>query len=174
MVRFLAYVLMVASFGGTSAGTIAHGSLTGKMAMFNYVLGGQFDCHEYQPLLASVVQHINPSATRFEAESSNTLYWRTRWNSYTSDAYLSYDQNLRLYWLVVADSKGGAGWFTSRDGATFSGTGSNLKSERFAASMTIKPSIQKTAFYMNTNPSVGSGFRADTACSRHIWLHRSG
>lgn len=88
------------------------GPLTGKMAIFNDLLGARWTCSMGKATYFAT----------YSAAAGNTLHGHLYSKDSMEDAYLGYDAHRKLYWTANADSTGATESQTSVDGVTFVGT----------------------------------------------------
>lgn len=87
-------------------------TLTGKMAIYNDLLGAPWTCS------------MGPAtyAAAYTVAPGNTLNGNLYSKDGTEDAYFGYDAQRKVYWTANADSTGATESQTSADGVTFVGT----------------------------------------------------
>ncbi len=95
-------------------------NLTGKMAIFNYLLGAPWTCRLVSP-------DGKPSGDfdvtiTFEVVASNVLHSHITSPQWFADSYFGFDAKNKIYYRSEAGSFGGAMRQTSVDGIVFSGT----------------------------------------------------
>jgi hypothetical protein len=106
-------IIAVSLIGGLLASTATAGeTLTGKMAIYDDLLGAPWTCSM-------------GTATYFAAYTvvpGNALHGHLYSKDGTEDAYFGYDAQHNVYWTSNADSTGATEAQRSPDGVTFTGT----------------------------------------------------
>jgi hypothetical protein len=105
----IALTLLGALLASTTTGSER---LTGKMAIYNDLLGARWTC-----TLGTATYFAAYTAAR-----GNTLHGHLYSKDQTEDEYFGYDAQRKLYWISSADSTGATESQTSVDGMTFVGT----------------------------------------------------
>ncbi len=107
-------MLVVLSLLGTLLAATATGSeaLTGKMAIYNDLLGPRWSCSVGKASYF-VAYAVTPG---------NTLHGQLYSQEGTEDSYFGYDAKRKIYWTANADSTGATESQRSPDGVTFVGT----------------------------------------------------
>lgn len=98
-------------------------SLTGKMAMYNYVVGGTWKCDIHVPAIGSHPAVTNHNSETFDVAPGNILHGHTLSAVSVGDDYIGYYAKAGMYWYQTMDSAQLFGWLVSRDGMTFRGYG---------------------------------------------------
>lgn len=120
MTKYITLALVLLACGRAAAGDSL---LTGKMAMYNYLLSGSWTC-----TLGSATYFA-----KYNVESPNVLHGHLFSKGSSEDAYFGYDDKRAEFWTVNADSTGATESQWSPDGVTFTGT---LNAEKVTANAT--------------------------------------
>jgi len=143
----------------------AGGTLTGKMAAFNYLIGGSWNCSIKMSAVSGRPAHTNHSTVTFGVVPSNAFHSHASAADYSGDRYYGYSAKSNLYWSTGADNIGSYRYATSADGDTYTGT-------LWSSALSIK--IRNTFTKMNSNKvtmhevlsGVGLQEIAETVCTR--------
>ena len=122
--------ILAQSPGRQSAETTRSQVLTGKMTVFNYLLGRPWACRpkpdsttlQPAPDLALTVTPDLALTVTFDVVSTNVLHLHATSSQSFSDSYFGFDSKNNVYYRSEAGSYGGAMRETSRDGENFTGT----------------------------------------------------
>ena len=97
------------------------GALTGKMAMFDYLLAGSWTCSTKVPAMEGHPAHTDQSTLRFDVAPDNVLHDHVSAADYASDDYYAFDPKSNMYWNGTLGSTGTHGYASSSDGNSYSG-----------------------------------------------------
>lgn len=100
----------------------ADGSLTGKMAPFNYLIGGTWTCSTKMSAMGGRPASSGHSTVTFDVVPSNAFHDHVASPEYADDDYYGYDAKSATFWNSSADNFGGHQYATSKDGVTYDGT----------------------------------------------------
>jgi hypothetical protein len=153
---------LIAYSGPTRA---ASGTLTGKMAAFNYLVGGSWSCSTKIPAMVGRPAHTAQATVTYAVVPSNVFHNHVSAADYSRDGYYGYSAKSNLYWSTGADNIGSYRYATSADGNTYTGT-------LWSSALSIK--IRNTFTKMNSNKvtlhevlsGVGLQEIAETVCTR--------
>ena len=115
--------LLAQSAGRQSVETTRSQVLTGKMTVFNYLLGRPWACRPKPD--STTLQTAPPElalTVTFDVVSSNVLHLHATSSQSFSDSYFGFDSKNNIYYRSEAGSYGGAMRETSKDGENFTGT----------------------------------------------------
>ena len=97
-------------------------TLTGKMAAYNYLMGGPWTCKTTMTGAPAGVPPTSTATVTFDAVSPSTMHVRVAAPPFVSDSYYGYATQPSMYWSTTADSMGTVSSERSTDGKTYSGT----------------------------------------------------
>jgi hypothetical protein len=112
-------VLAVLTAQVTPAGA-ASGTLTGKMANSNWLVGSSWSCKTKDVMDGKPARTSHATVT-FDAAPGNVLHDRVSSPKFSLDEYSGFDAKSNAYWDVQADNTGSHTYATSPDGNTFTG-----------------------------------------------------
>jgi hypothetical protein len=98
--------------------------LTGKMARFNDVTSGRWNCSTTVPAMGNRSQHTDTATATFEIVPGNVMHYHIAGSDYSGDFYAGYNERAGVYWQTGADSLGTHLFLTSADAVTYTGTSS--------------------------------------------------
>lgn len=114
---FVGLMLSVAVASAQPAST-----LSGQMALFNYVFGRAWSCAASVPAMGGKPAHTSNSTATFDVAPNNVLHVRVAGSDFTADQYFGYGDRAKVYWSASSDSTGAASAETSVDGKTYRGS----------------------------------------------------
>jgi hypothetical protein len=135
-------IAVVALIAYSSPARAAAGALTGKMAAFNYLIGGSWNCSIKMSAMGGRPAHTNQATITFGVVPSNVFQAHESAADYSGDRYYGYIAKSNLYWSTGADNIGSYRYATSIDGDTYTGT-------LWSSALTIK--IRNTFTKVNSN-----------------------
>lgn len=130
-------------------------TLTGKMAVYNYLLGAPWTC----------TSPGGSSMVTFDVVGPATMHVHVAAPPYVADSYYGYTSQGDSYWGTTADSNGMASSERSADGNTYSGTataaGASAPIQHIFAKVSDKHSTTRSTITINGKQQV-----IDTDCTR--------
>lgn len=111
-------MLLVPAFAPPAS---AADALTGKMAMFDYLLSGPWSCTTKVPAMNGKPAHTDRSTVRFDVAPDNVLHDHVSSTDYAGDDYYAFDAKSNLYWNGSLGSDGTHGYASSPDGNAYTG-----------------------------------------------------
>jgi hypothetical protein len=112
-------IAVVALIAYSSRARAAGGALTGKMAAFNYLIGGSWNCSIKMPPMDGRPALTNHATVTFDVLLGNVFHAHQSAAYYSADSYYGYSWKSNLYWITTADSTGAYRYATSSDGETY-------------------------------------------------------
>lgn len=97
-------------------------ALTGKMDMFNYLLGTTWRCQSRTVDTNGRVVRTSQTTATFDVVPPNALHVHLVSDTLTSDEYFGYVPDVGGYWSSIANSAGLSMTQASPDGVTFDGS----------------------------------------------------
>lgn len=97
----------------------AAGELTGKMAMYNYLVGS-WNCSDKSTVMGKT--YTGPSTVTVEVVPNNAFHDHVSAANYSGDDYFGYDDQGGTFWNSSAGNWGDRSWASSKDGVTYTGT----------------------------------------------------
>ncbi len=163
---FTASVLLAGLFttGAALAQTPA-GTLTGKMAPFNYVFGAPWNCTANVPAMGGEPAHTENSTTTFDVVPNNVMHVHVASPQYAADQYFGYSAQGNAYWSTTSDSMGAAAAETSPDGKIYKGTISMGQMTGTAQDTYTKVSDTKVTIHSSATIG-GKAYTTEVSCSR--------
>ena len=98
----------------------ASGTLTGKMANDNWLLGTSWSCTTKNVTAGKPARSGHATVT-FDVAPGNVLHDRVSSTNFLLDEYSGFNSPSKAYWDVQADSTGSHTYATSADGNTYAG-----------------------------------------------------
>lgn len=121
-------LIAVALALGIAALTSARGvgqmmALTGKMTIFNYLVGGTWQCTVTTTVAGgSSPTSVTSTETYDVVPEENVLHAHTIASNDNSDSYYGYSNEAQAYWHSAIESHGSMAYSVSRDGVAFEGS----------------------------------------------------
>lgn len=140
-------------------------ALTGKMAMFNYLLGGAWTCSTKVPAMNGRRSHLDASTIQFDVAPMNVLHDHVSASDYAGDDYFAFDPKSNMYWNGSLGSTGNHGYASSTNGNVYSGLSWSGKNPENVTTRYTKVN----ANLVKTHVTTVNGGREDTidsVCSR--------
>jgi hypothetical protein len=135
-------LVAVALIAYWSPARAAGATLTGKMAAFNYLIGGSWSCSIKMPPTDGRPAQTNHPTVAFDLLLGNVLHAHQSAGYYSADSYYGFSWKSNLYWITTADSTGGYRYATSSDGETYT---------RISSSNPLNISVRTTYTKVNSN-----------------------
>ena len=121
--KLLNALCLAALLGSTIARADAQtGTLTGKMAPFNYLTGSSWSCAVNVPAMMGQPSHTENSTVTFQPVPNNVMHVHSSSPGYSGDQYFGFAAQQNAYWAANAGSSGMAVTQFSNDGKSYSGT----------------------------------------------------
>jgi hypothetical protein len=111
--------MLAPAFAQTSGSTA---TLTGKMALFNYVFGSPFNCTANTPAMGGQPASTDKSTVTFDVVPNNVMHVHIAGTMFVGDQYFGYSTKANTYWSTSSGSDGTASAETSADGKTYRGS----------------------------------------------------
>jgi hypothetical protein len=119
---FLAVCGVIFSFLLLTPTALAQTQLTGKMAIFNYMLSGDWSCTLERPALNGEAARSMKTKLNVEVVPDNVLHIHSQGDTFSGDRYVGYSTTRNVYWSVRADSSSMSTYEESPDAKAFSGS----------------------------------------------------
>lgn len=123
MRRFIVAFCVLIPFVMGSGRADSASALTGKMARYNYFVGGTWKCDVNIPKIGDHPAQTTHNAETYEVAPGNILHGHTVSAVAVGDGYTGYDDKAGVYWFSSTDGAHAFGWQISKDGVTFEGYG---------------------------------------------------
>ena len=162
---FLATIMLSASLGGAALADSPPSTLTGKMAVFNYLLGTAWQCDSRTLDTNGKVVRTTKSTVMFDTAPSNTLHFHVLSDKVSTDQYIGYVADVDGYWSTLSNSAGISMLQTSSDGKNFDGS-TTLGSTKVYLSTTYTKVDDSHASVKMISTINGRQEESDGTCSR--------
>lgn len=165
MRTLVATIGLLALTATLAAAQTSSGTLTGKMAPFNYLFGAAWNCTANVPAMAGKPAHTDTSTVAFDAAPANVMHVRVSSSQYSADQYFGYSTQGNVYWSATSDSMGAAAAEISSDGKTYKGTMSMGPMNGTVQDTYTKTADNKVAVH-SVATVAGKSNTTDVNCSR--------
>ena len=155
-------VALLATFASSAR---AGDGLTGKMAMYDYLLAGPWSCATKVPAMQGKPAHTDQSAVRFEVVPGNVLHAHATASDYAGDDYYAFDSKSSTYWDGNLGSDGSHGYASSADGNTYTGQTWSGKTPSKITTTYTKVSPTSVKVHVATTMS-GHAVTYESVCTR--------
>lgn len=157
-----ASLLGLVAFGGRVE---AAGALTGKMEMFNYLIG-TWSCSTNMSAMGKQPAEKGQSTVAFDIVPGNVFHDHVSAAHYADDDYYGYSAKSATYWDTSADNTGGHAYATSQDGETYTGSSWQGSSSMHVVSVYKKVSPTKVTVHEVITDSNGQKGTFDATCTK--------
>jgi hypothetical protein len=160
-------VTMAALIGYSGPTRAASATLTGKMAAFNYLIGGSWSCSTKIPATVGRPAHTSQATVTYAVAPSNVFHNHVSAANYSRDRYSGYSAKSNLYWSASADNMGSYSHATSIDGHTYTGiTASSVLSTSIKVETTFTKVKSNKVTVHEAFSGGGLQEAAETVCTR--------
>ncbi len=158
-------VFAVVSSAAFASPARAADALTGKMALYNYLLGGPWSCTTKVPAMQGKPAHADQSTVRFEVVPGNALHDHVTASDYAGDDYFAFDSKSNMFWDGNLGSDGSHGYASSSNGNTY--TGQTWSGKTPSKITTTYTKVSPTSVKVHVVTSMGGHpMTIDSACTR--------
>ncbi len=120
--RWFSYTVALSALAVVCAGAQTTGSLSGKMAFFNYIFGAPWQCTTNVPAMHGQPARVDTGPVTFSTAAGNVMHVHVKTSTYEADQYFGYAATPNAYWSSIADNMGQGMVQTSPDGKTYTGS----------------------------------------------------
>ncbi|MGZ3497338.1 MAG: hypothetical protein ACXWNK_07905 [Vulcanimicrobiaceae bacterium] len=158
-------ILAVLVFSQMPIAAQSTGTLTGKMAPFNYVFGAPWKCTTNLPPMNGQPARTATSTTTFDVAPNNVMHVHIAGDNYMSDQYFGYSTQANTYWSASSDTMGMGISEQSTDGKAYNGVIAIGKMNGTVQDTYNKLSDNKVAIHSVLSMG-GKQDATDTTCTR--------